>query len=1057
MMSSSYKLDGLLEWRCIGPFRGGRVVAVAGDPSDMNRFYFGACAGGVWKTSDGGTYWENVSDGFFKTGSVGALAVAESDPNVIYAGMGETTIRIDVSHGDGVYKSTDAGKTWQHMGLADTRAIAKIRVHPTNPDLVYVAALGHPFGDNEERGVFRSQNGGKTWEKVLYRSEKAGAIDLTMDASNPRILYAAIWETRRSFWDIKSGGPDSSLYKSTDGGDSWTEITANEGLPQGPLGKIGISASPAQSGRVWALVEAKDGGLFRSDDGGAKWEKVSDDERLCRRHWYFTHITADTQDPETVYVLTLRMWKSVNGGRTFTEVTTPHADNHDLWIDPNNAQRMIQGNDGGACVSFNGGDTFSSTYNQPTAQFYHLAVDNQHPYRVYGTQQDNTSISVPSQSDGASISWADCYLAGKGESGYIAVRPDDPNIIYVGAIGSSPGGGNALQRYDHRTKQIRLITTWPEQTRGYGAEDYKYRFAWTYPIVLSPHDPNVLYVTGNHVFRSTDEGTSWEILSPGLTRADPETLKPSGGPINLDAIGAETYATIYAFVESQHEPGVFWGGSDDGLIHLSKDGGQTWHDVTPPELPEWTMISMIEQSPHDPATVYVAATRYKLDDYQPYLYKTTDYGDSWQKITDGLPSDDFTRAIREDPAREGLLYVGTETGLYLSFNGGDSWQSFQLNLPVTPIHDLLIKENDLIVATHGRSFWILDDLTPLHQLSDAVYDSDAHLFTPRPTIRTIPSVLHMSGGSPGKNYRATSGEVTPFIESKTPEGRTVRRFLDAGENPPRGVIITYYLKEQPSDQICLTILDAEGNEIKTFESKGRTRIPACSEDKNKLYLPANAGMNRFIWNLRYPDGATIAGKDISADKPTGPIAPPSSYQLQLNVGEQTLNASFELLKDPRVTTTQEDFDAQFDLLMRIRDKHGATNSAINQIRDLKAQLNGWVDRLSEHSQKEPITQAADALKAKLQPIEETFIMPGLKTRSEVINHRARLATKLASLRSVVASADFAPTKASYQVFDYLSAQIDTQLNALQELIANDVAAFNQLIQQAQAPALVPKA
>ena len=1058
-------LKGLLEWRCIGPFRGGRVVAVAGDPTEPATFYFGACAGGVWKTTDAGTYWENVSDGFFNTAAVGALAVAEADPNVIYAGMGETTIRIDVSHGDGVYKSTDAGQTWAHLGLADTRAIAKIRIHPQNPDIVYVAALGHPFGRHEERGVYRSTDGGKTWQKTLFKSDKAGAIDLTIDVNNPRVLYAAIWETYRSFWNISSGGPDSGIYKSTDGGETWTEISAKAGLPKGPWGKIGLAASPAQSGRVWALIEAKDGGLFRSDDGGTKWEKVSDKGDLLGRPWYFTHLTADTQDADTVYVNNYKLWKSLDGGRNFTEITTPHGDNHDLWIDPKNPRRMVQGNDGGACVSFNGGATWSTVYNQPTAQFYHLAADNQFPYHVYGTQQDNTSISVPSRSDDGPIKWKDCYIAGTGESGYIAVHPQDANIVYVGAIGSSPGGGNALQRYDRRTKQIRLITTWPEPAFGYGASEHKYRFAWTYPIVFSPHDPNVLYVAGNRLFRTTNEGASWEIISPDLTRADPETLKPTGGPINKDAIGAETYATIFAFVESPQQKGLFWAGSDDGLIHISRDGGQTWQNVTPPDLPEWSMISLIEPSPYDPATVYVAATRYKLDDYRPYLYKTTDYGQTWQKISHGIPDHDFTRAIREDPARPGLLYAGTETGLYISFDAGASWERFQLNLPVAPIHDLIIKDNDLIVATHGRSFWILDDLTPLHQLTGDIFAAKAHLFTPRATYRGGPVWLDSwIGGSPGKNYAASFGDVAAFYETKTPEGATVRKFLDAGQNPPGGAIISYYLPEKPGEKISLTILDAAGKEIKTFFSKVETKEDeadkqddkAKAEKKDELFIPANAGMNRFSWDLRYPDGVKVAGEDISATIPRGPLAMPGQYQAQLKVGEQTWQTSFGLYKDPRVSTSQADLQTQFDFLLKIRDKLSETNKAINRIQNLKQQLDGWSSRVEERPDRETITQAASELKKKLAAIEETLMMPGLKRSTDIINHGVRLAAKLGSLAEVVASADFAPTRQSYEAFDEISGQVEAQLDSLQALLETGVAAFNTLIRDAEVAALIPK-
>jgi photosystem II stability/assembly factor-like uncharacterized protein len=600
---------------------------VAGSYHDRNTFYFGACAGGVWKTTDAGTYWRCVTDGFLETGSVGALAVAPSDSNVIYAGMGESTIRIDVSHGDGVYKSTDAGRTWANVGLRDTRHIGKVRVHPTDPDTVWVAALGHAFGPNTERGVFKSVDGGETWKQVLFVSDKAGAVDLSVDESNPRILYATIWEAYRNFWQISSGGPDSGLWRSFDGGETWEEITRHHGLPEGTIGKIGVSASPAKPGRVWAIVEhTKKGGLYRSDNYGDTWEQVSDNQDLVSRAWYYMHVTADPQDADTVFVNNLDFWKSTDGGRTFEEIATAHGDNHDLWIDPTDNQRMIQGNDGGAGVSLNGGVTFSTIYNQPTAQFYHIAADVREPYVVYGTQQDNSSVAVPSRTALTGIRWGDCYVAGSGESGYIAVRPDDPDIVYVGAIGSSPGGGNALQRYDHRTKQIRLITTWPEGNRGTGAGELKQRFAWTYPIVISPHDPDTLYISGNQVYKSTDEGQSWEAISPDLTRADPETLKATGGPVNLDAVGAEVYATVFAFAESPHEAGVFWAGSDDGLMHISRDGGKSWDDITPPDLPERTLISMIEPSPHDPATAYVAATRYKLDDYAPYLYVTRDFG-----------------------------------------------------------------------------------------------------------------------------------------------------------------------------------------------------------------------------------------------------------------------------------------------------------------------------------------------------------------------------------------------------------------------------------------------
>src|SRR3989440_3548451 len=684
-----------LEWRSIGPFRGGRVVAVAGDPSDAQVFYFGSTGGGVWKTNDGGLHWENISDGFFKRASVGSIAVSASDPNALYAGMGESTIRGNVSHGDGVYRSTDGGKSWQHLGLAETRNIAKVWVHPANPDLVYVAALGHAHGPNPERGVYRSHDGGKTWDQVLFRGEKAGAIDLAMDPNNPRVLYACFWQALRLPHTLISGGEGSGIFKSTDGGDTWSEITRKQGLPKGLLGKIGIAVSPAKEGRVWAIVEAEDGAVFRSDDGGETWQRLSEERGLRQRAWYYQHIYADPQDAETLWVLNVQAWKSVDGGRTFFDVAFPHGDHHDLWIDPANPRRMIEGNDGGACITLNGGESWSNIFNQPTAEFYHVTTDSQVPYRVYGAQQDNTTISVPSRSPRAAITQSDLYEVGGGESGYVAVRPDDANIVYAGDY------QGYITRYDHRSGQLQNIAAWPEMASGEGAKDQKYRFQWTFPIVLSPHDPNILYITGNHVVRSTDEGSSWEVISPDLTRNDVSKMEPSGGPITGDNTGAEYYCTIFAFAESPLQRGLFWAGSDDGLMHISRDNGRTWEDVTPKDLPEWALITIIEPSPHDQATAYLAATCYKLDDYRPYLFKTHDYGKTWTQITTGIPENIFTRAVREDPERRGLLYAGTETGPYVSFDDGEHWLSLRLNLPVMPVHDLVGKDDAPVAATHG--------------------------------------------------------------------------------------------------------------------------------------------------------------------------------------------------------------------------------------------------------------------------------------------------------------------------------------------------------------------
>jgi len=1043
-----------LEWRLIGPYRGGRVVAVAGDPVDAQTFYFGSTGGGVWKTTDGGIIWENVSDGYFKRASVGAIAVSDSDPNVIYVGMGETTIRGNVSHGDGVYRSTDRGRTWTHLGLQETRHIARVRIHPQNPDLVYVAALGHAHGPNAERGVYRSRDGGKTWELVLFRSENAGAIDLTMDPHNPRILYAAFWEARRLTHTLISGGEGSGLFKSTDGGETWTEMTHKPGLPTGLLGKIGVAVSPAKAGRVWAIIEAEDGALFRSDDGGETWRRMSEERGLRHRAWYYQHIIADPQDPDTLWILNVQAWKSIDGGQTFFEMSTPHADNHDLWIDPHNPQRMILGNDGGTCITFTGGGIWSTQDNQPTAEFYHVTTDTQIPYRVYGAQQDNTTMSIASRSDLAGITMLDCYEVGGGESGYIAVRSDNPNIVYAGSY------QGFLTRYDHHTRQQRNIAVWPEIASGWGAKDQKYRFQWTAPTVLSPHDPNILYTTGNYVFRSTDEGNSWQILSPDLTRNDVTTLEASGGPLTKDNTGAEYYGTIFAFAESPLERGLFWAGSDDGLIHISRDGGETWQNVTPKELPEWALISIIEPSPHDPATAYVAATRYKLDDFQPYLFKTHDYGQTWTKIVTGIDAHDFTRVIREDPVRQGLLYAGTETGIHVSFDDGEHWQSLQLNLPVVPIHDLVVKDTDLVVATHGRSFWILDDITPLRQISDKVQSSPAHLFPPRPGIRFKSIGGFSQVPASGLFYRKSGVATIAARRRQKPNGETVDEFLNAGRNPPDGVIVTYYLKEQPEGEVKLSFLDANEREIRSFSSEEKAEELSPAEisgtaKAKELRIPKEAGTNRFVWDIRYPGPAKVDGFMGGDNVLVGPAVPPGTYQTRLTIGDQVYTESFEIQKDPRVSATQADLEAQCALLLRIRDRLTETHQSIKSIRDMRRQIEEWERRTQGQKEYERIAEAGKALKEKLSAIEEELIQVKAKVRQDTLNHPAKLNVKLAGLTGVVASADAAPTKQAYELFEDLSTRIQVQLQRLQELIDTDVKAFNTLIREAEMLAVTP--
>jgi photosystem II stability/assembly factor-like uncharacterized protein len=1013
------KLYKALQWRLIGPFRGGRVCAVVGVPGEPFTYYFGATGGGVWKTEDGGLNWRCISDGFFKTGSVGAIAVSESDPNVIYVGMGEETVRGNVSHGDGVYKSTDGGKTWQHVGLSDTRQISRIRVHPKNPDIVYVAALGHVYGPNEERGVFRSRDGGKTWEKILYRNNKTGAIDLILDPSNPRILYAALWEFYRTPYSLSSGGPGSGLFKSTDGGDTWIEISRNKGLPQGILGKIGITVSPANPERIWAIIEAEDGGVFRSDDGGQTWIRVNEDRQLRQRAWYYSRIYADPKDADTVYVLNVNFHKSIDGGRTYSSIRVPHGDCHDLWIDPQNPKRMILGNDGGACVSTNGGLSWTSLDNQPTGQFYHVITDNRFPYWVYGAQQDNTTVRIASRTDSAGIDKPDWHPVGGGESGYIAPRHDNPDIVYAGSY------GGLITRWDYKTRQVKIISPWPDNPMGWAAADLKYRFQWTAPILVSRFDSNTLYHAAQVLFKTTNEGQNWEIISPDLTTNDKEKQKSSGGPITKDNTSVEYYCTIFALAESYHDPNILWVGTDDGLVHLTRDGGKNWVNITPKDMPKWSLISMIEPSPFDPATAYIAVDRHELDDFRPYIYKTNDFGQTWKLIVNGLPENTFVRVVREDPKRRGLLYCGTETGVFVSFDDGSNWQSLQLNLPIVPIHDMVVKDDDLVVATHGRAFWILDDLTPLHQINEKVASSSFYLFKPRDAYR-------LQGGG-------------AFASSPPP---------NVGQNPPFGSIIYYYFKEKPETEVTLEFLDDSGNVIKKFTSQR----PQLSEsiDSRVQTIPAEAGMNRFVWDMRYPDAEQVPGAVIWAGTLKGPVAPPGKYQVRLRVGKEEMVQTWEWKKDPRLSTTQEEFKEQFELLLKIRDKLTEVNKAINEIRSLKNQIENLSRQIKDRPESKEIIESGARLIEKLKEIEDVLIQSKSRSNQDPLNYPIMLDNKLAALAAVVASADSRPTAASYEVFKELSQKADDEISRLKRLIESDLLFFNKMVQAAGIPAIIVK-
>ena len=1008
--SYDQSLYGALEWRSIGPFRGGRVTAVAGVPGQPYVYYMGATGGGVWKTVDGGMTWEPIADEYLGAGSIGGLAVAPSDPNVIYVGTGETRIRGNTSPGDGMYGSTDAGKTWTRIGLRDGGQIGKLQVHPTNPDIVYAAVLGHAFGPNEMRGVFRSKDGGVTWKKVLYRDENTGAIDLAIDPNNSRIMYAALWEARRMPWGMESGGPGSGLFKSTDGGDTWTEISRNPGLPKGTLGKIGITVSAVNSDRVWAIVEAEKGGVFRSDDAGETWTKVNDERKLRQRAWYYTHIYADPQDENTVYVLNVRFWKSTDGGKTYESVGTPHGDNHDLWIDPGNPRRMIEGNDGGANVTYNGGKTWTRQDNQPTAQFYHVTTTNDFPYQVCGAQQDNSTLCIASRTTGFGITAQDWYRVGGCESGYIAVRPDDPDISYAGCY------DGMISRYDRSTRQNRNITAWPDNPMGWGAADLRYRFQWTFPIVLSPFDPNELYIAANVVFRSRDEGQSWEAISPDLTRNDKSKQVSSGGPITKDNTSVEYYNTVFALVPSVHDRNTIWAGTDDGRVHITRNGGESWEEITPKGMPEWGLVSIIEESPHAAGVAYLAVNRYKLDDFAPYIFKTTDYGKSWNKIVRGIPERHYIRVVREDPARRGLLYAGGEFGVYVSFDDGDQWSSLQLNLPVVPVRDMVVVNDDLVLGTHGRSFWILDDLTPLHELDDEVASADVHLFKPRDTYRM--------GGF------AFGGSVS-----------------GVGNNPPNGVVVRYYLKTEPDGEVKFEFLEEDGTLIKEYTStpeRGREEGDVATEP----------GMNRFVWNYRYPDASRFPGMIMWAGRTTGPRAVPGSYQVRLTVGDETRTRTFELLKDPRVSATQAELEEQFEFLIRIRDRVSEANDAVTRIRDIRSQIDDAVKRVKGEEYADTIGAMAKEINTALSEIENEIYQTKNRSRQDPLNFPIKLNNKIAAITGVVASADAKPTQQSYEVFDDLSAQLQVQLDALQRIVDTEIPAFNALVAEHGVPAVI---
>ena len=1014
--ASSYdpSLFKALEWRSIGPNRGGRSITSSGSSRRPFEYYFGAVGGGLWKTTDGGLTWKPVTDGQIHSSSVGAVAVSESNPDVVYIGMGETEFRGNVMQGDGVYKSTDAGKTWKHSGLADTQAIARIRVDPTNPDIVYVAALGHPYGPNEERGVFRSKDGGKTWQKILYRSNHSGAVDLSLDPNNPKVLFAAIWDAYRTPWSLSSGGPDSGLFKSTDGGDHWKEITRNAGLPKGIIGKIGVSVSGGDSDHVYAIVEAEDGGVFTSDDAGATWKRVSEDRRLRQRAFYYSRIYADPKARNTVYVLNTGFYKSTDSGKTYKTIRTPHGDNHDLWIDPTDPKRMIESNDGGANVSINGGESWTGQA-YPTAQLYHVATTRDIPYHVCGAQQDNSTICVSSEAPGGrgggGRAGSVMYSVGGGESGYIAPDPTNANIFYAGSQGA------LITRFDRRSGYTKDVQVYPRFFSGESAASLPERWQWTFPIVFSPVDPGILYTSSQHLWLSTDEGHSWNRISPDLTRADPKTLGDSGGPITKDQNGPEIYGTIFTIAPSRIEKDTIWTGSDDGIAYITRDAGKHWTKITPPDLPEFSRISLIEASPHKAGTAYLAAKRYQLDDRKPYLFKTDDYGKSWTKIVNGIPDNDFVHSVREDPKREGLLFAGTEHGIYVSFDNGAEWRSLALNLPDTQVADMVIDGDDLVIATHGRSFYVLHDISPLRQMAPDVMTSNVHLFRPASAVRNISQAD-----------------------------------------------IDYFLKQQ-ADKVTIDILDAKGQVVRSFtgtpeDDKKRAGAEGQGGDDEEFFgpprarpVPRKGGLNRFTWDLRYPGAKGFEGMIFwGARAGSGPLATPGSYQVRLTANGATQTQNFSVEKDPRLdSVTIADLAEQFKLAMEVQDKTTEANEMVILVRELKKQMK---DRLK--SNPDPALKAAmDSFAAKLSSVEEQIYQVRNRSNQDPLNFPIKLNNRLAALDRSIETGDGKPTAGAYKVYGELSKDLAVQKARLDDTLKTGLPQVNRLLSEHNLKELVP--
>ena len=996
-----------LKYRNIGPAAGGRLTRAAGVPGDANTFYAATASGGVWKSTDGGATWKPIFDDQ-PISSIGSIAIAPSDPNVVYVGSGEANIRGNVAAGNGIYKSVDAGKTWTHVWKQEGQ-IGTMTVDPRDASVAFAAVLGHAFGPNPERGVYRTRDGGRTWQQVLKKDDRTGASDVALDPSNPNIVFAGFWQAQRKPWDMTSGGPGSSLWVSRDGGDTWKQLT-EKGLPEGPWGKVGVAVAPSDGRRVYAIIEAEKGGLFRSNDGGESWTLATADRRLRQRAWYYSTITVHPANRDEVWIPNVPMLKSTDGGTSFKVVSgIHHGDHHDAWFDPKNPRRMIAANDGGADVSTDGGETWNTTL-MPIAQFYHVNVDSSVPYRVHGAMQDLGTSSTPSNSlDRSGITRAHWFSVGGGEAGHTVSDPSDPNIVYAGEY------LGYISRYDHRTRQARHVGAWPENPSGHGGEKLRYRFQWTAPIATSPHDPKVVYHAGNVLFRTSDGGQTWSVISPDLTTNDKSKQGWAGGPITGDNTGVETFCTIFAVAESPRQKDLIWAGSDDGLVHVTRDGGKTWKNVTKnvPGLPAFATVSLIEPSPFEAGTAWLVVDNHRQDDMRPYLWRTTDFGESWTSLAGKLPQDVYLHAVREDPKKEDQLYLGTERGVMFSSDAGQTWRGLKLNLPTVAVHDLRVKDNDLVVGTHGRAIWIFDDLTPIREWSARVGSSAAHLFQPTETIRWR---YHRGG-----------------------------REKNAGENPPQGALVYFWLKEKPKGDVTIEVLDARSRVVRTLSSKAREPWGAAEdEEAPKAELKQDAGLQRAVWDLRWEGSSLIKNARIDYGDPSeGPLAVPGTYTLRLSADGHQQTAKLIVGPDPRVQHSQADLEAHQAFALDVRDAISRLAGGVNRLKSVREQLQGHVNVLEGDRRASELTGMSKALIERLDKLEARLHNPEAEVAYDILARQggAKLYSRLSPLLMFVNEGDGPPTQGMREVFTLQQKELAELEGELAGLLERDLTAI----------------